>query len=167
MRTVYIKAGKQLTLLDGKRAIVKGWPNRPSTVEQLKNHTGNVGWILGETDLVIDIDFRNGGKEGFKSLNAAIIEKVKPHVNTPGGQHCYLTIPKGLKLKKKMAAFPGVDFLTKGSYCLIVGSSFNNKNYVWAGTAHFKQDSAPDELLRLLQDVDLQSLKKKKKRPEK
>jgi hypothetical protein len=68
MRDIYLDAGINLTLLDGKRPTVAAWQKRKIPKERVKNHKDNLGWVLGEKDFVIDVDKQNGGLASFKSL---------------------------------------------------------------------------------------------------
>jgi len=131
----YLVAGKQLTLLSGKRPIIKDWVNTWVDNEVLYNHDGNIGWVLGVDDLVIDVDPRNGGDVSFRKLqkNCGII--MKPTVCTPsGGFHVYLRLPKnvqGKRFRKILKSYQGIDFLTRGSQCVIAGSVMQVGDYDW------------------------------------
>jgi hypothetical protein len=59
----------------------------------VKAHKGNLGWVLGDTDFVIDVDKQNGGLESFKSLCKNLSITPRPSVSTPsGGFHCYMNL---------------------------------------------------------------------------
>jgi hypothetical protein len=58
IRDQFLNAGKTLTPLDGKRPITKNWVNSRPTMEQIKTHKGNFGWVLTVEDLVVDVDPR-------------------------------------------------------------------------------------------------------------
>lgn len=86
----------------------------------------NIGWALGDTDLVIDIDPRHPKTaEGLKHLNGKgdWIESC-PCVRTGGsdrGYHYYTKIPSDCKVKSRSEYFPDVHFQHKGQYVLIAG----------------------------------------------
>jgi hypothetical protein len=103
-----------------------GWRTNPAlTLEQcltILGQGGNLGIRLRATDLIVDVDYRNGGDHtvlGFDIWNY-------PMVKTPGGLHIYMSKPESLKIHKNVSAFPGVDFLTAGSYVVSPGSTHPN-----------------------------------------
>jgi putative DNA primase/helicase len=114
---------------------MKEWAARPvrdvATMEQWSGHSW--GWVLGPGDLVVDVDPRNGGAKSLRRLNqmvgGAIFRKF-PTVQTPrGGVHLYMSIPAGLALRKSVPRWPGVDWLTAGSYCLMAGQRSEHGEY--------------------------------------
>jgi len=158
----YIENGKRLTLLKGKKPIVKNWGERDIGRGDLLAHTGNVGWVIGNDNLVIDVDPKNGGGESFDKLLIFLqIAQpgldLQPTVQTPsGGFHVYLQIEQrqqGAKLRKSLSKdYPGIDFLTKGSQCVIPSSTTSQGDYRWAeGICEFTQSACPDCLIELLQ----------------
>lgn len=154
----YLEAGKRLTLLNGKQPIIKDWTNRVIEDKELLSHGGNLGWVLGSCDLVVDVDPKNGGEESFEKLlnhlrlNDPFLELI-PTVMTPsGGFHIYLSLPDNLpyKLKKTMhKEYPGIDFLTSGNQCVIASSKTDVGEYIWADDliGSFEQIEAPESLL--------------------
>lgn len=139
----YLEAGKKLMPVNGRKPIRKDWVEAEFSEEEIYNHKGNIGWVLGERDLVIDIDPRNGGDESFKALLRDLNIDLIPTVITGGvyeecpskdGKHIYLTIPEsytGYKFRKVLnKEYPGIDFLTKGAYCIIPGS-ITDREYTW------------------------------------
>jgi len=157
----YLASGKQLTVLAGKRPILDNWTSKKISNETIFNHDGNLGWVIGEDDLVIDVDPRNGGDKSFVKLVETLGIKLEPNVFTPsGGFHVYLYIPAtkvGIKLKKTLKDFPGIDFLTKGSQCVIVGSSTEVGDYTWSDDllGGFEQAECHDAILSLLSRRDV------------
>lgn len=160
----YLTAGKKLTLLEvnGKRPIVKNWTSVKIPEDKILNHYGNLGWALQPGDLVIDVDPKNKGDQSFAKLCRKLGIKFEKTVKTPsGGFHIYLTVPKKhehVRFRKTLSEFPGVDFLTTGAQCVIVGSEIRKKSYQWAPEnllGVFEQFKAPMELLRLIKPTEL------------
>ena len=152
----YLSANKNLTLLNGKRPIIKDWVNKKVPHEKLFKHQGNIGWVLGSDDLVVDVDPKNGGEKGFKKLLKDLDIDLEPTVNTPsGGFHVYLEIPKeyqGKQFKKNLKEYQGIDFLSKGCQCVIAGSETNKGEYIWSDDifGEFRQLPAPQRLINIL-----------------
>jgi len=151
----YLSSGKNLMPLDGKIPRT-GWRNTIYPRDKLFSHNDNIGWQISNKDLVIDIDPRNGGVESFKKLEKQLKIKLDYTVKTPrGGHHIYLKIPEnyiGLSFKKTLKEFPGVDFLTEGSYCLICDCKTKDGKYIWVDDLFggFVQSDAPEEVLKLI-----------------
>jgi hypothetical protein len=158
----YLLAGKKLTLLDGKRPKIKDWTKKAVSDEQLLAHDDNIGWVLGPYDLVVDVDPKNGGKESFLKLLEYLrvndpFLKLEPTVTTPsGGFHVYLEMPdqyQGRQFKKTLnKEYPGIDFLTQGSQCVIPSSETDKGRYTWSDDmfGEFEQSSAPKSLIALI-----------------
>jgi hypothetical protein len=165
----YLSSGKRLMPLNGKRPIKDNWPEILYTNEQLFSWQNNLAWIPSEKDLIIDIDPRNHGEESWKKfkrdLNIEDDINLEPVVKTPGGgYHIYLKIPEShqhLSFKKTFKGkYDGVDFLTKGSYCLIPScytKKEDNKGlyeglYVWADDlfGKFEQKDTPTAILNYI-----------------
>jgi hypothetical protein len=155
----YLKNGKKLTPLNGKIPMLKDWTSKIVDDGKILGHKGNLGWVLGEEDLVIDVDPRNDGNMSFIKLTTTLRSPIYKTVTTPGGgYHCYLKIPgefvdKTKAYRKTINMYPGIDFLTKGSQCVIAGSSIEDRHYEWEDDILdcFHQHSAPEGLLRLLE----------------
>lgn len=158
----YLKQGKQLTLLKGKKPSVKDWTNTKVSEEKILSHNDNLGWVIGPCDLVIDVDPKNGGEDSFKKLLKFLrindpFLKLDSTVSTPsGGFHIYLQMPKKYadkQFKKTLnKEYPGIDFLTQGSQCVIPGSETERGKYQWSDDmfGEFEQSSAPLSLIHLL-----------------
>ncbi|RTL03532.1 hypothetical protein EKK58_12755, partial [Candidatus Dependentiae bacterium] len=154
----YLSSGKKLMPLSGKLP-VDDWKDREWSRKELLKHNGNYGWVLGKRDLVIDIDPKNGGEASFEKLLSETGLELEPTVITPsGGFHIYTKIPKD-KLDKKFRKtlnkeYPGIDFLTKGMYCVIAGgkSDKNGKYYKWYDEdfGGFEQIKTPEEILDIV-----------------
>ena len=154
----YLKNNKKIILLKNKKPL-KGsrWNTRFPNDAKIYRHDGNLGWCLGKSDLIVDVDPRNGGQTGYKNLMGDISCKLTPVVNTPGGGfHIYLKIPEkfqDLKFRKSIEKkYPGVDFLTKGAYVVICDSKTNQGMYKWVDEdfGEFEQRQAPEELINII-----------------
>ena len=151
----YLSEGKNLMPLEGKIPR-KNWRTTIFKSDQLYGHHSNIGWQLGSGDLVVDVDPRNGGDESFLRLQKDLNLDLIPTVKTPrGGLHHYLKIPEGYvgySFKKTLKHYPGIDFLTEGSYCLITSCETEIGRYVWDDDlfGKFEQLDAPEELINLI-----------------
>ena len=156
----YLEANANLTPLKDKRPVLKKWQSTKLSEEKVRAHKGNLGWVLSEKDLVIDIDPRNKGSASFEKLTDQGGGVAGDTVKTAGGgSHIYLSIPqsyKGCKLKKQLKDYPGIDFLSVGAQCVIAGSKVEKGRYKWANGG-FHQTEAPSELLDLLASDNSQS----------
>ena len=127
-------------------ALGKGWQtkasNNPDTVKaQAQNHPHcNLGIMLGEQYApglyyhIIDVDFRNRGRSGFKTLTRAkgLLRGVNLRVNalTGDGQHCGVLLPFQLHGETKLA--PGVSIKGLGAFQIVEPSVHpRGKDYVW------------------------------------
>jgi len=91
-------------------------------VEAWLRRDGNVGVRLGNEEIVIDIDPRNGGDEAWKTLSWYFGED-HPTVRTgSGGQHIYLRKPADVTVRGKMLGYPGIDVKTFGGFVVAPGS---------------------------------------------
>ena len=151
----FLTANKNLTLLDGKVPIIIAWQMKNLSEYKILNHNGNLGWVIGDCDLVVDVDPKNGGDESFKRLVEDLNLKLEPSVNTPsGGFHIYLKMDKPYSnLKKNVnSKYKGIDFLSKGNQCVIPSSKTLDGEYVWSDDLLdcFHQTQAPESLIKLL-----------------
>jgi len=153
----YLSHGKKLTPLAGKVPIEQDWVNRIIPLEELQTHSGNFGLVINPSMCVIDMDPKNGGNESFKLLSTFLGVDLQPTVMTPsGGFHIYLTIPEqfvGKSFRKTLNKdFPGIDFLTHGSQCVIAGSKTKAGEYKWADDFldGFIETPAPPKLFDLI-----------------
>lgn len=158
----YLDAGKNLTLLNGKIPKIENWTKNIPSDDEVLSYKGNLGWVLGKSDLVIDVDPKNGGEESFKKLKQFLLanqplEKLVPTVSTPsGGFHIYLSIPalyNDQSFKKTLnKEYPGIDFLTEGAQCVITGSKTKQGEYQWFDDllGAFEVSDAPETILDLI-----------------
>lgn len=122
----------------------------------------NLGYRIGETELVIDLDPRNYVDNidsesliaelfGFFDFEELMWEL--PVVRTGGGGfHIYCTLPAGVDYKlirKCVPNLPGVDFKKKGGYVVAAGSRHPDGDfYLWENEA--EPVEVPEELLFLI-----------------
>lgn len=125
----YLAQSRELIPLRGKIPIHKNWTNRHFTKQQILHYIKrgfNVGWKLGPTDLVIDIDPKNDGFHSLARLRSdlrlAKLDTIAPTVITgSGGKHFYFKKPKQ-KLKATLRDYPGIDLKQLGGQVVIPGS---------------------------------------------
>jgi len=112
----------------------KGWHEHPATHEEITQHTGNFGWMVGKDYAVVDVDTDGGTLEqAIKPLYDVVpsMKAVKPNVYTPsGGCHFYFIKPEVLRDRTKLTNFVGkVDYLTNNAYVLIPGCTVDGREY--------------------------------------
>ena len=158
----FIIQEKWLVPLSGKDPIVKNWTNKKVDYDKVIAHAKkgeNVGWVLREQDFVIDVDVKKkDGKASYAKLcELTGCDYLEPSVITPsGGFHIYLQLPKkyiGKRFRKTLETkFPGIDFLTIGSQCVIPGGHTPNGDYTWfdEDLPYFAQELAPKEIVDLI-----------------
>lgn len=119
----YIDQGFTLFPLVGKIP-PKGLHWRQCTFDPFFAPEGNFGVQLGSTDLVIDVDPRNGGDESIiRFLEIAGEYGITFCVSTgSGGIHVYLKKPPDVKIRKNLPDFKGLDFISEGGYVVGAGS---------------------------------------------
>lgn len=129
----YLSSSKRLTLLNGKIPFLQNWTEKELTRDAILAHKGNLGWVIDDKHLVIDVDLKNKGFESFERLKMALGIELEPTVITPsGGYHIYTKIPNdsvGIKLRKNINAYKGIDFLSVGTQCVIAGSITEKGEY--------------------------------------
>lgn len=94
----------------------------------------NVGWVLQNDDLIIDVDVKKGGK-GLESLKKLIndfpfLKNIKPNVKTPtGGYHYYFKKPEDVIINMNHNDYPNIDFLSKGRFVVTINSTIDGVRY--------------------------------------
>lgn len=125
------RAGYELMPLhaQSKRPKDKNWQRRHYDVNiviaEARKHGWNLGVRLRATDLIIDVDPRNGGRQSLIALVADVGLELEryPHILTGGdGDHYYLTKPADIETKSKLPQYPGIDFKTFGGQVVAPGS---------------------------------------------
>ncbi len=103
----------------------EGWRTADYTGFDIAQHLkrgGNLGIRLGPDDVVLDVDPRNGGEESFQRLSW-LMDEAAPRVRTGSdGLHLYLKKPAGVRLRGKLAGYPGIDIKAQGGFVVAPGS---------------------------------------------
>lgn len=108
-----------------KRPLVKDWPNYEGKAE------GTYGYALPKSIIVVDVDPRNGGDATEASLlMEGLLPETKIVTTASGGRHYYYKNPTKCRIHKKLAAYPGIDFLSKGQYVIGENSVIKGVTYV-------------------------------------
>jgi hypothetical protein len=153
-------------MLDGKRPLHNDWTRRNystrKTIESAESGNHNTGVRLTDEQLVLDIDPRNGGEEGFLSLcfNLGLNPDKWPHVITgSGGHHYYLSKPKDVLVVDTLESYPGCEFKSRGRQVVAAGSIHpeTHKHYVWDFEGADIEDALPPcprNLLNLIRRPD-------------
>lgn len=121
---LYLKHKKRTIPLLGKIPLDKDWVNTPYKNEEI---TGNFGWALDSTDLILDVDPRNGGFESLDKLSQDLgfdfdSEARMKVISGSGGVHLYYKKDPNQAVRKKLSEYPGIDFLSFGSQVVGAGS---------------------------------------------
>ncbi|HCL14578.1 MAG TPA: transcriptional regulator, partial [Pseudomonas sp.] len=99
--------------------------NTKQVIAEARQNAGNLGVRLRPTDLVVDVDPRNGGDDSLKALaaDAGLSLDHYPHVLTGGGgHHYYMRKPADIRTVGKLAGYPGIDFKTAGGQVVAPGA---------------------------------------------
>ncbi len=144
----YLSHGFTLFQLHGK-VPPKNCHWREMTYEPFFVPIYNFGVALSETDLVIDVDPRNGGEASFLRLPCELPPTLTVWTGN-GGKHFYFKKPEGFLTRKNVTGFPGLDFITSGGYVVGAGSIHptTNKEYI---LEPLPIADAPKELLELIE----------------
>lgn len=158
-----IDAGFDLIPLNGvsKEPLNKDWTNRKYNPERVAARAvklgSNVGVRLRSDQLVIDVDPRNGGDQGFEDLcfDLGLDTSDWPRVITgSGGTHYYLAKNPTIAVRNGVAQYPGVEFKSQGRQVVAPGSTHpdTGKPYFHdASSPGFAEvRSAPDKLIELI-----------------
>jgi hypothetical protein len=147
-----------------KRPLHANWTRRrygPAKVAERCARDGlNVGIRLKADQVVVDVDPRNGGNEGFDNLclELGIDPEKWPRVETgSGGSHYYLTLPEGVRVVDTLKDFPGVEFKSLGRQVVAAGSIHpNGKRYRWDSDHPALADApeAPTDLVEAIRRPD-------------
>lgn len=117
---------------------------------------GNVGVRARATDLIIDVDPKNGGLESFHALQWDTDEDFERYPRTwtgrgNGGFHLYMAKPATERLRWHLKGYPGIDFQSLGRYVVGPGSIHPDTQlpYTWDAREGLGLP-APASLLKLL-----------------
>ena len=124
----------------GKRPVLDEW-QKPEARAGYPwfMHRGNIGGVIGEGFMVLDIDPRNGGGDSFHKLleDQPLLQNFPPSVYTAGqGAHIYFKLPAehGRKIKKSLEDYPGIDWLSGNRYVVLPGSTNGTGSWRWAAS---------------------------------
>lgn len=98
---------------------------------------GNWGIRARSTDLIVDVDPKNGGGQSMESLIWELDLDLSPYPYTitgSGGRHYFMRKPEG-RWKWHLKGYPGIDFQGLGRYVVAPGSIHpdTGKPYVFHG----------------------------------
>lgn len=147
--------------LNGKRPIHASWTKRNySSAKVLAwcvEQNSNVGVRLPASVVVVDIDPRNGGDQGWDDLcmEYGLDDTAWPCVVTgSGGRHYYLSKPADVAVLDTVKDFPGVEFKSKGRQVVAAGSIHpdTGRHYRWKedGPDPAVLPDIPDDLLQAI-----------------
>lgn len=90
------------------------------------------GIVLGDDDLVVDFDPRNG-EDAISNLNKALNINIDDEcsfiVDTgSGGRHYFFKKDPSIKIQKNVRELAGIDFLSKGNFVIGCGSNHISGN---------------------------------------
>jgi hypothetical protein len=134
------KQGRDIGI--GKAPIHAGWSTM--AVDSRRTRTRclregrNMGVRLKNTQLIIDVDPRNGGDLAFLLLCAdlGLNDDEWPRVLTgSGGWHCYMALPPDFAVKETLEGdvYAGLEFKSVGRQVVAAGSRHpNGKCYRWS-----------------------------------
>lgn len=114
---------------------------------------GNVGVRCRRTDLIMDVDPRNGGAESLEALKWDLDcdFDAYPHVLTgSGGSHYYMTKPGEGRWRHTLRQYPGIDFQGLGRYVVGPGSVHPDTGRLYRFTVPPALVEAPASLLAFL-----------------
>jgi hypothetical protein len=146
---------------DGKRPIHANWTAREygadAVLRGCERDGLNMGVRLTALQLVIDVDPRHGGEEGFAKLcrDLGLDPLQWPRVETgSGGSHYYLTLPEGVRVVDTLEKYPGVEFKSIGRQVVSAGSIHPDtlRHYQW-DKLHPELADAPEAPARLIEAI--------------
>ena len=140
--------------------------NEADVIAEFNSGNCNIGYRLGERDLVIDIDPRNAKKSilmevlhllgQYNTLDELLEWNPIPVVKTGGGGwHIYCKLPEGIKpnqIRKCLKDIPGVDFKKLGGAVNAPGGRHPNGNYYEMMESDFTEffDLTDTKLIKLI-----------------
>ena len=145
----------------GKHPIATNWQRTPAwsdeqveTMEESGQFETGFGVLLAG-HLVVDIDPRNGGWDGYKALTDRLgfdcRDKAGFVVDTGGGgQHIYFTAPPDLSLVGKLPDYIGIDFKSSGFVVGCGSTHANGQHYELERGDPSNVGKAPKKLIKLL-----------------
>jgi len=178
----YLKAGSDLVPLHvwnkqikgkprGKTPIHNDWTTKEYTRKEIKGRTKqghNLGYRIGEFDLVIDLDPRRYGDEDIEEKLAElmgyfdfdeVLEDFPTVATGGGGYHIYCALPQDISYKELreelVDIFPGVEFKHKGKQVVAAGSKHPETGnfYEWVNQLGFSKNKkyiVPKSIIKLI-----------------
>lgn len=116
----------------------KDYPPAAKVIARCIAEERNMGVRLTDEQLIIDVDPRNGGDDGFEKLcfDIGIDADEFPRVVTgSGGFHVYMSKPADVLVRDTLESedYNGVEFKSRGRQVVAAGSVHpNGKPYVWS-----------------------------------
>lgn len=156
-----VDAGYDLVQLGerGKAPVRRDWNSAPAdnaAVLDAVARGANAGVRLGDRDLVIDVDPKNGGEASLERLVRDLgldLARCPTVVTGSGGAHYYLRKPEGARLVTNLRDYPGIDFKSSGQV-VAPGSVHPNGRRYESNFYAYGPDvtpAAPQALLGLLE----------------
>lgn len=152
----------------GKHPTLNNWQHTPVWDDEQLDAFDELGWmksgygvIVSDGLLVIDVDPRNGGTQGYAQLVADVPEIAGADLivetgRKDGGKHIYFKAPQGVALVQSLnGKYPGVDFKSSG-YVVGPGSlhASGHRYDIVVGDGPHDISPAPDALIRMLKRPD-------------
>src|SRR5690625_2292698 len=159
--------GKEDCEAQGKHPTMSNWQHTPVWDDDQLDAFDELGWmasgygiIVSDGLLVIDVDPRNGGAQGYAQLVEDIPEVAGADfiVETgrkDGGKHIYFKAPAGVALMQSLPQYKGVDVKTTG-YVVGPGSlhASGQRYDIVVGDSPADIGPAPTALIELLKRPD-------------
>lgn len=133
----------------GKHPLVSNWqlaiPYSEEQIETFEQYQSDTGFgVICDGWLVVDIDPRNGGSEGYEKLcdDTGLDLKAESGfvvATGGGGWHIYFKAPEGVELVKHIKAYPGIDFKSNGF--VVAAGSFHK-----SGSEYEAEKGHPDDI---------------------
>ena len=161
----YIYNNKNLIVLNkkSKQPFYKGWQNNKVNYVDIENKYNagyNIGFLLSEKDLIIDVDFRNfpKGKNSLQELEQflgfKLTEKCPTVITGADGYHFYMKKSPDIRLQETIEQFAGIEFKSKGRQVVCAGSihPVTDKKYRWLtnNVTLSNTPEVPEKLVELL-----------------
>lgn len=150
----------------GKHPVSNGWQHTPVWDEEQLDAFDELGWldsgygiVVSDGLLVIDIDPRNGGADGYKRLvedvpEVANVGLIVETGRKDGGKHLYYKAPPGVAMVQTLPKYQGIDFKSTG---FVVGpGSRHASGHTYDVLVGDAQDisAAPAALIAMLRKPD-------------
>lgn len=127
--------GDLIPLIPGGKTPYDGWRVEPSCLRSVEDvytllkNGYNLGYRIPYGIMVIDVDPRNGGWEGYARLPGEIHQFPVTIATPSGGIHIYTQIPHTFEGRLKTTLkdkYPGLDFKKQGGYVMVPGTRLSS-----------------------------------------